>query len=114
APKPNPAIKSGIFATSIVGLTVLTTRNNIEIPSKHIATTNKPATAPPRRAVVNAPLRLVTAAAAVRMLVRIATHIPIYPAMTEHVAPRANDTTVHRASEIGETGSAEFCARKNA
>jgi hypothetical protein len=45
-------------------------------PSSDIATVKKPDTAPPRSAACSAALRPVVAAAAVRMLERIETHIP--------------------------------------
>ena len=41
-----------------------------------MATTSRPETAPPRRAMRRASLRLDRAAWAVRMLVRIETHMP--------------------------------------
>ena len=42
-----------------------------------MATTARPDTAPPRRAICRAWLRLVMAAAAVRMLARMDTYIPM-------------------------------------
>ena len=42
-----------------------------------MATVNSPDTAPPRRAACKAALSELVAAAAVRMLVRIDTHIPM-------------------------------------
>ena len=50
-------------------------------------TTERPETAPPRSAIRSALSRLVMAAAAVRMLARMETNIPMYPAMAEQSAP---------------------------
>ena len=44
--------------------------------------TRKPETAPPRRATVSASPRLAGAPAAVRMLLRTATYMPMKPAET--------------------------------
>ena len=46
-------------------------------PSSDIATTKSPDTAPPRSAICSAPLSELVAAAAVRMFVRMLTHIPM-------------------------------------
>ena len=77
-----------------------------------MATTNRPDTAPPRRAMRSASFRDVRAADAVRMFVRMETHIPMYPAMTEQAAPRAKDNVVQKArfSAVG-TGSKSWWLR---
>src|SRR5919106_6281747 len=76
-----------------------------------MATTNSPETAPPRSAMRKPSLRLDRTAAAVRILARIDTHIPIYPAVTEQRAPRINDSVVQKASWTGGTGSAGLGVR---
>jgi hypothetical protein len=60
-------------------------------------TTVRPLTAPPRRAICRALLRLVVAAAAVRMFARIETNIPIYPAIAEQSAPVRKDSVTRKA-----------------
>src|SRR5438445_13498869 len=74
-------------------------------PKRLMATTNSPETAPPRNAIRNPSLRLDRTAAAVRILARMETHMPIYPAVTEHKAPNTNATVVQKASSTGGTGS---------
>jgi hypothetical protein len=54
-------------------------------------TTVSPDTAPPRSAIWSALLRLVIAAAAVRMFARMETNIPTYPAKAEQAAPIRNE-----------------------
>src|SRR5688572_12209998 len=71
--------------------------NKPPTPSRLMATTNRPDTAPPRRAICSARFRLLRDAEAVRMLVRIDTHMPTYPAMAEHRAPKINDPATYQA-----------------
>src|SRR5436309_4156243 len=80
-------------------------------PKRLMATTNKPDTAPPRMAICKPSLRLDRTAAAVRILARIETHMPIYPAITEHAAPRTKERVVQKAISIGGTGSAGLGVR---
>src|SRR5579884_4196682 len=47
----------------------------------------RPVTAPPPRAICNARLKLVRAAAAVRMFDRMETHMPVCPEIAEQAAP---------------------------
>ncbi len=58
------------------------------------ATTTRPVTAPPRRAICSAPLRLLRAAEAVRMLARMETYMPVKPARPEQMAPTRKLMTV--------------------
>src|ERR1700740_1813729 len=74
-------------------------------PNRLIATTNKPDTAPPRMAICKPSLRLDRTAAAVRILARIETHMPTYPATTEQAAPRTKERVVQKAISTGDTGS---------
>src|SRR5881398_1984370 len=67
-------------------------------PNRLIATTNSPLTAPPRRAIWSALLRLERAALALRILERTATYMPTMPATHEHRAPNRNDRVVVSAS----------------
>ena len=62
-------------------------RKSTVTPSKLSATTRKPETAPPRRAVVIASLRLCRAALAVRIFERTATYMPMKPDNPEASAP---------------------------
>jgi len=66
---------SGIFVIGI-RVKVWTRKYRPPTPSRLIATTNRPDTAPPRRAACSARLRLVRAALAARMFERIETNIP--------------------------------------
>src|SRR5207247_2533768 len=62
------------------------------------ASTGSPETAPPRSASCRARFKLLRAALAARMLVRMETNIPTKPANPEHKAPVRNATTVLQAS----------------
>jgi len=99
----------------VPGVRAVRIANNPPTPSNDIATTNSPATAPPRSATCSAPLSDVIAAAAVRMLARTAVHIPTNPAIPELSAPSRNDTVTYSASMCGSlTGSLGFGRRRNA
>jgi hypothetical protein len=63
-------------------------------PMSDMATVNSPDTAPPRSAACSAALSELVAAAAVRMFVRIDTHIPMKPAIPEQTAPSRNAPVV--------------------
>ena len=54
-------------------------------------------TAPPRRAIWRAPFRLVRAADATLILVRMDTHIPLKPAAREQVAPTTKEIVMRPA-----------------
>src|SRR4029079_13186703 len=62
----------------------------LETPMRLRATTRKPETAPPRRAVLMASARLFCAAEAVRPLARTAIDMPMYPDTPEASAPTMN------------------------
>src|SRR5262249_874261 len=82
-------------------------------PSRLIATTNKPDTAPPRMAIWRARFNELLAADAVLMLDLIETNIPMYPAIPDDNAPKMNETVTYTAICSGATGSAGLCALKN-
>ena len=92
----------------------LTSANSPPTPRRLIATTKNPETAPPRRAGCRALFRSFVAPAAVLMLARIATHIPMYPAATEQSAPSANESVVQSASCEALAGSWTLLVRTNA
>ena len=69
-------MSSGIFAGSTTPKASTRTYSP-PTPSRLIATTNRPDTAPPRSAIWSARFRLVRAALAVRMFARIETNIPM-------------------------------------
>ena len=76
-------------------------------------TTNNPLTAPPRRAICKALLRLERAALALRILERTATYMPTMPATPEQSAPNRNDRVVVSASVLA-AGSPGCGLRKKA
>ena len=103
------------MATSLATPDHCTIAKSPATPRRLIATTKKPETAPPRRAGCTALLRSFVAPAAVRMLERMATHIPMYPAAMEQRAPRTNAIVVQSASSDGLlVGSLGFEARTKA
>ncbi len=66
---------SGILVSGML-VRLCTRKYSPPTPSRLIATTNSPDTAPPRSAACSARLRLVRAALAARMLARMETNIP--------------------------------------
>src|SRR5262249_10790432 len=97
APNPYPTIRSGIRSgdTAVV---LLTSRYNPPTPKSDIATTRRPETPPPRKAIRRASFNELRAADAVRMLLRIEIHIPMYPGITEQPAPSRQESADHDAS----------------
>src|SRR5690349_2517228 len=78
---------------------------SVATPASDIAGTTRPATAPPRSAVRNAPAVDVRAETATRTLVRMATHIPSTPAVPEQNAPNTNAAAVASARIAAGAGS---------
>ena len=63
------------------------TSSTAATPSREHPTTSRPMTAPPRKPIKNAGLMPFWAASAVRALDRVATKMPIFPAMAERAVP---------------------------
>src|SRR5579859_6910431 len=95
APKPNATICVG---TSVGLFSPSNAQKSVPTPSSESATTLSPVTAPPRNEICSALFRLVRAADAVRILLRIDTHMPLKPASVEQSAPETNEIVMRVAS----------------